>query len=54
MAPAARVGVGLLPAFNEVSGQNTEFFSECFGKMAEVGKPDLAAGLLDADLTIDQ
>ena len=45
---------GRLPAFNEVAGEDAEFFSEGFGKMTEVGEADLAAGLLDAALAVDQ
>ncbi len=47
------VRVALAP-FDKVAGQDAEFLSERFGEMAEVGEADLASGLFDAHLTIDQ
>ena len=43
-----------LPPFDQISGEYSEFFSEGLGEMAEIGKPDLASGLLDADLAVAQ
>jgi hypothetical protein len=45
---------GILPSFDEISGQDAEFFSEGLGEMAQIGKPDLATGLLDATLPVHQ
>ena len=51
---APLLGSVRLTAFYEVAGQDAEFLPECFCKMAEIGETDLAAGLFDADLPIDQ
>ena len=43
-----------LAAPDEVAGQDAEFLSERFSEMAEIGKTNFAAGLLNAALSGDQ
>ena len=45
---------GDLPAFDEIAGQDAEFFSEGLGEVAQIGKSDLAARLLDTTLPVHQ
>jgi hypothetical protein len=52
--PKTGLRIFLLPPFDQVSGEYSKFFSESLGEMAEIGKPDLASGLLDADLAVAQ
>ena len=45
--------VALAP-FDNIAGEDAKFLSECLCKMAEVGETNLASGLFDAHLAIDQ
>jgi hypothetical protein len=46
--------VNWLPAFDEIAGQDAEFFSEGLGEMTQIGKSDLATSLLDTTLPVHQ